>query len=164
MFDILYENVGGKIKRWAIWIFIVEAISAIVTGLSLIMNDDSAIGFLLLICGPIAAWVGSWLLYAFGQLVEDVHAMREKEGTTTEIKAKREAKETVENNAEISALAKEDYKNGEEPADFEPNEYWEKEIKNLPSKKLRARYLDKGNYADTYRHMCYLELKNRNEL
>lgn len=30
----------------------------------------------LIIGGPIVAWVGSWILYAFGELVEDVHALR----------------------------------------------------------------------------------------
>ena len=49
----------------------------------------------------------------------------------------------------------------DEPADFDPNPNWEREIKYLSDKKLRSRYLDEGNYSDVYRYLCYLELKNR---
>ena len=83
MLDSLYEDIGGKIKNWAKWIFIVEAIAAIIYGIALIADDAAVIGFVVLICGPLVAWVGSWILYAFGQLVEDVHTMRNKESSTT---------------------------------------------------------------------------------
>ena len=77
MLDNLYENIGGKIKNWAIWIFVIEAIGAIIAGLVLIIeNGDFMYGLLILVCGPIVALVGSWILYAFGELVEDVHALR----------------------------------------------------------------------------------------
>ena len=84
MLDNLYENIGGKIKNWAKWIFIFEVIGAIITGLVLLFTDEDLIlyGLLTLVCGTIVAYIGSWILYAFGQLVEDVHAMRDKEGTT----------------------------------------------------------------------------------
>lgn len=95
MLDNLYENIGSKIKNWAKCIFVIEAIGAVITGLVLPFADEDLIlyGLLTLVCGPIIAWVGSLILYAFGQLVEDVHAMRDKEGTTEEVKAKREAEE-----------------------------------------------------------------------
>ncbi len=72
MLDTLYENIGGKIKNWAKWIFIVEAIGAIITGLVLLCTDEDLIlyGLITLVCGPIVAYIGSWILYAFGELVE----------------------------------------------------------------------------------------------
>ncbi|MBE6783518.1 MAG: hypothetical protein E7536_05855 [Ruminococcaceae bacterium] len=76
-FDRLYENIGGKIKKWAKWIFIVEAIGAIIAGLVLIINVEEELilhGFLALIFGPVVAFVGSWILYAFGELVEKTAA------------------------------------------------------------------------------------------
>ena len=78
MLDNLYENIGRKIKNWAKWIFIVEAIGAIITGFVLLCLDEDFIlyGLLAMILGPFVAWVGSWILYAFGELVEDVHALR----------------------------------------------------------------------------------------
>ena len=80
MLDNLYENIGSKIKNWAKWIFVIEAIGAVITGLVLLFTDEDLIlyGLLTLVCGPIVAWVGSWILYAFGELVEDVHAVRDK--------------------------------------------------------------------------------------
>ena len=83
MLDSLYENIGGKIKNWAKWIFIVEAIAAIIGGVALMADESAVIGLVVLICGPLVAWVGSWVLYAFGELVEDVHAIRNKEIPTT---------------------------------------------------------------------------------
>ena len=85
MLDNLYENIGGKIKSWAKWIFIVEAIGAIITGIYFVhrgitasfdSEPDILLGFLILLLGPIVAWVSTWLLYAFGELVEDVHELR----------------------------------------------------------------------------------------
>ena len=72
MLDNLYKNIGGKIKSWAKWIFIIEAISAIIAGFVLLFADDSLIlfGLLTLVCGPFVAWVGSWVLYGFGELIE----------------------------------------------------------------------------------------------
>lgn len=76
--DGLYENIGGKIKNWAVGLFGFEAISCIIAGIVLIVEDFGLEGFLLMILGPFAAWVGSWILYAFGELVEDTHAIRNK--------------------------------------------------------------------------------------
>lgn len=77
--DKLYENIGGKIKKWAKWIFIVEAVCTIITGFILLFdcNADNVLWILLIIIlGPIVAFVSTWILYAFGQLVEDVHYIR----------------------------------------------------------------------------------------
>ena len=108
MLDNLYKNIGGKIKSWAKWIFIAEAIGAIMSGVALFSKaeyDEIFVlyGFLTIILGPIVAWVGSWILYAFGQLVEDVHAMRDKEGTTKEVRAKHEAEARMKYEAEQKA-------------------------------------------------------------
>lgn len=79
MFDFLYDDIGGKIKRMAKWTFIVEAIGAIITGIALAIDNYEGGYILISIFGPIVAWVSSWVLYAFGELVEDIHAMRKKE-------------------------------------------------------------------------------------
>ena len=71
MLDILYENIGQKLKSWAKWIFIIEAITAIISGIVLLFVEYFfLVGLLTIFIGPIAAWVSSWLLYAFGELVE----------------------------------------------------------------------------------------------
>lgn len=72
MLDNLYDNIGKKIKDLAKGIFIIEAIGAIITGFVFFCIDEEFIlyGLLILVFGPIVAWVGSWILYAFGELVE----------------------------------------------------------------------------------------------
>jgi hypothetical protein len=71
-----YDNIGKKIKNLAKWCFIVEAIGAVITGIVLMINasdiDDGFFiaGILTVIFGPIVAWVGSWLLYGYGELID----------------------------------------------------------------------------------------------
>ena len=69
----MYDNIGGKIKGLAKASFIVAAIAEVITGIALMATDEDLIlyGLIVLILGPIIAWVSSWLLYGFGQLVEN---------------------------------------------------------------------------------------------
>ena len=91
MLDNLFKNIGEKLKGFAVLLFILEVFSAIIGGIGLIVADDgNAAGPILLFCGPIVAWISSAILFSFGQLVEDVHAIRDKEGTTAEVRMKRE--------------------------------------------------------------------------
>ncbi len=97
MLDNLYKNIGNKIKTLAKWIFIVETIAAIITGLVLLFTDENLIlyGFLTLFCGPIVAWVSSWILYAFGELAEDIHAIRGKYYSQAEEKVNCKTEEII---------------------------------------------------------------------
>lgn len=68
----MYDNIGGKIKGLAKVTFIAEAIAAVISGFAIMGFDDDTIliGLLVLIIGPIIAWVSSWLLYGFGELID----------------------------------------------------------------------------------------------
>ena len=68
----MYDNIGGKIKGLAKATFIVEAIAAVITGIALMASDEDMIpvGLLVMVAGPIVAWVSSWLLYGFGELID----------------------------------------------------------------------------------------------
>ena len=83
MFDNLYKNIGEKIKGWAKWVFIIGAISSIIGALGILFSAEDVwmfiVGLLTLVVGPLVAWVSSWLLYAFGQITDDLHAMRTKD-------------------------------------------------------------------------------------
>ena len=70
----MYDNIGKKIKSLAKGIFIAESIACAIAGLALIFTDEDTIiyGLLCLLLGPIVAWVSSWLLYGFGELVDKV--------------------------------------------------------------------------------------------
>ena len=105
MLDTLFKNIGEKLQGLAVLLFILEVFSAIIGGISLIAADDgNVIGPILLFCGPIVAWISSAILFSFGQLVEDVHAIRDKEGTTAEVRIKREEEDkAVEERAKREA-------------------------------------------------------------
>lgn len=62
---MMYEKIGEKIKIWAKWIFAVDAIVAVIIGIALMVEDEDMvfIGFLVVLFGPVVAWVSSWLLY-----------------------------------------------------------------------------------------------------
>ncbi len=68
----MYDNIGGKIKGLAKAIFIVEAIAAVITGIALMASDEDMIpiGLLVMVVGPLVAWISSWLLYGFGELID----------------------------------------------------------------------------------------------
>ena len=70
MLDQLYENIGSKLKNLAKGVFIVEALGAIITGITLLGEELLLPGLLTAVLGPIIAWISSWVLYAFGELVE----------------------------------------------------------------------------------------------
>lgn len=100
MLENLYENIGGKIKSWAKWIFIIEAIGAVIAGFVLMCTasdfDDLQIlwGLLTMILGPCVALVSTWILYAFGELVEKTC---DNENNTRQILKKLDVKTTVNN-------------------------------------------------------------------
>lgn len=77
----MYTNIGKKIKSWAKGACIAEAIGCLIAGLIMILTaeDGTAIawGFLVLLGGPLAAWVSSWLLYGFGEIIEKLTEIEE---------------------------------------------------------------------------------------
>ena len=115
----MYDNIGGKIKSWAVWIFIVEAIAAIIGGIALIANDNGLVGFLTIVFGLIPAWVSSWFLFGFGQLVENSDLI------AAEYNRKNEKHEKVvaKNNEKKQAQRKKQIKENMENPNFDENEY-----------------------------------------
>ena len=89
--DSLYGNVGLKLKNWAMWMFIVETITAIIAGIALMFEDAAFVGFIVLICGPIVAFISTWLLYAFGELVEKTAANEENTREILKVMKSKEA-------------------------------------------------------------------------
>ena len=68
----MYDNIGKKIKGLATVIFILEALAALISGIAFMAIDDDMIwlGVLIIIIGPVFAWISSWLLYGFGELID----------------------------------------------------------------------------------------------
>ena len=69
MFD--YDNIGGKIKGVAVFTFVLGAIVMVLAGISLMLLEVTLLGILLIFIGPVFAWISSWLMYGFGQRIEN---------------------------------------------------------------------------------------------
>lgn len=77
--DSLFDDIGGKIKGLVKWSFAVEAILVVVVGIAAMLDCLFSGRFLLFLLIPFAAvaalavlWVGSWVMYAFGEMVQRV--------------------------------------------------------------------------------------------
>ncbi len=78
----MFKNISGKIKTLAQTICWIGIIISVIVGLyifitTIIKSNNAAIivtgsltGILYLIIGPILSWVGSFLMYGFGELIE----------------------------------------------------------------------------------------------
>ena len=115
-----FNDIGGKIKglaKWSCWITILLLWIATPILIIVAIAEGGDDAFVAVILFPIAAviasfaiWVGSWAMYAFGEFVEDTHAMRNKEGTTKEVTAKRDAEAKAKRKAEEKAKREADEK------------------------------------------------------
>lgn len=85
----LFANAGPKLQALAKIIFIIGLIIGEIIGISAIIAGAGSydgellitIGVVLVIISPLIAWIGSIVLYAFGELCENVNNIRcAKEG------------------------------------------------------------------------------------
>ena len=76
--DGWYTDIGKKIKGWAKTIFIIEAIMFVVSAIIMLFTAEDGwmifAAIMTAVVGPIVAWVSSWILYAFGELVDKTAA------------------------------------------------------------------------------------------
>ena len=67
----MFSNIGGKIKaaaKIACWILIGLSV---VWGITLMVSGQGLMGFVMIVACSLAAWVGSFTLYGFGELIEN---------------------------------------------------------------------------------------------
>ena len=82
----MYKNIGKKLMGLAGTLFAIEAIVFVGAGIVILFSRSSliGIGIAAIVLGPFLAWIGSWLLYAFGQMVDDLHELRNAKGNAYE--------------------------------------------------------------------------------
>lgn len=81
----IFNNIGKKIKILAEMAFIIEALASIISGIVLIcmgiMNEIASLGILgivLFILGPVLSYIGVFVLYGFGELIDSVCSINQK--------------------------------------------------------------------------------------
>ena len=121
----MYSDIGGKIKILARMIFLIEAIASVVGGFALWVELEEWWCILILIGGPILAWVSSWLLYGFGEIIDKLCDIeRNTRGGKSTIEIKRKA-EKIEKEAAAKAEWEEDFTDEMETVVIGNNEYIE---------------------------------------
>lgn len=112
----MFSNIGNKMKTLAqvlCWIGIIASI--LYAGALFAENNDRhstiVASAVCLIVGPTASWISSWALYAFGQIVDDLHAIRTANDLSTMRPKYRKATELLKQKKfdEASALFEEVY-------------------------------------------------------
>ena len=78
----MYNNIGKKIKALAVISFAIIAFGTFVAGCVCVGLGYNKIlirnGLLIMSIGPLVSWISSWMLYAFGELVDKVCAIEKK--------------------------------------------------------------------------------------
>ena len=77
----MYDKIGEKIKKLAEVLGWICIIAGVIAAIGLWLGDLGGAGFLLGLAALAAGalgYVGTWVLYGFGQLVEDTAAMRRR--------------------------------------------------------------------------------------
>ncbi len=73
----MYENIGGKIKGLAKGTAILGIIGSIIGGIAFITEELVLIGIFVLVFGSLGAWMSTWLIYGFGELIETAQETRD---------------------------------------------------------------------------------------
>lgn len=66
----MFDNIGGKIKATAKVFCWITIIASLILGI-LMLYGNAFGGVVFIIIGPLFAWIGSFVLYGFGELVEN---------------------------------------------------------------------------------------------
>lgn len=81
----MFENIGAKIKALAVGIMVIGIILYILIGIIVMfigIGEEEGgmilIGFLIMALGTLIAWISSWFLYGYGELIDKVSKMEAK--------------------------------------------------------------------------------------
>ena len=147
----MFDNIGKKIKSLAETISYIGIAASVIFSILFMLADASLesifLGLFYLIAGAVASWIGSFLLYGFGQLIEN-----------TDILVKKFADEPTKNpkdNDEYTYSTPQQNINYKQPS-------WEQTISELSTEELINR-INSKEWQPKYREMCETELKGRKE-
>ena len=77
----MFNNIGEKIKGLAVvacWIGIIACAIVGISFVTLIKNDGRWVGVIIIVVGSLLSWIGSFVLYGFGELICRTSAIDEK--------------------------------------------------------------------------------------
>ena len=142
----MFNNIGNKIKTCAEVISLIGIIASIITGIVIMLTIATFqaifLGLLICIIGSLLCWISSFVLYGFGQLIENTDILVSKLAP--------DYKETPETEIEDEVREKQEY------------EYttWEDRISTLSTEELNER-INSEDWQDDYKALCKKELEKR---
>lgn len=75
----MFKNVGKTIMHLAIFLAALEITLGVIIGIIFLTRGILAlVGIVIIIASIITGWISNMFLYAFGQLVDDVHVSRDR--------------------------------------------------------------------------------------
>ena len=75
----MYDNISEKIKSLAGATFALGAFMSIILGVWLISIEHTItvpLGIIIIVVGPVASWASSWMIYGFGELIENTSDLK----------------------------------------------------------------------------------------
>ena len=96
----MFDNIGKKIKILAYVLTWVGIIASVITGIAMMNSFDSTvrtIGLIVLIVGSVLSWASSFIIYGFGQLIEntDIIAGRNKSSDSKNVSSNQQNGGTI---------------------------------------------------------------------
>ena len=77
----MFDNIGSKIKTLAKVICWIGILISVISGIVVIASTGSTgvpVGILVIVLGALLSWIGSFVLYGFGQLIENSEEIKSK--------------------------------------------------------------------------------------
>lgn len=76
----MFDNIGGKIKVVAQTVCLLGIIASVLIGMRIIVQGGISIllGFLTIAIGSVFSWLGSFIFYGIGQLIENSDILVDK--------------------------------------------------------------------------------------
>lgn len=109
----MFENIGKKIKGLAKFYCWIGIIVSLITGLvfCIISASEDEVGFLipglcLLFLGPLFSWIGSWLLYSWGDIVDNVQTIKQSCAGAIATEQEQPSSALVKHNKKLDDLLK----------------------------------------------------------
>ncbi len=72
----MFDNIGRKIKNLAFVFCIIGIVFSMVAGVSLFAEEEGLRGAIYILAGITISWIGNFLLYGFGELIENTSRIR----------------------------------------------------------------------------------------
>lgn len=154
----MYENIGKKIKIVAVVIALIGTCVSFCYGLIMLFDSVRvAFAILTMLIGPFISWVSSFVLYGFGQLIENSDKLVDlRERRVIKDKSKTSnTKELIQKIKNTTPQQKETIKKSKPT--------WNDEIKKLSTEELKKRIEQKDDWQEEYIYLCGIELEKRND-